>query len=120
MNKYIVGIVPQNKKDAANIDADKVNKGKTGKTFTIPLWPLKADTQKDLPTYTWFCWWMSDEEEKEIRKDFDPADPTNPTNKNSSKIYDLSKGWIAETILADNNLKTIEIDMESKAKTKGV
>jgi len=34
-------------------------------------------------------------------------------------IYDLSKGWDAESILADNNLKTIEMDMEPKVKTKG-
>ena len=106
-NKYIVAIVQIGKVIAANQDADKVNKGKTGKTFTVPLSP----TGKLPETHRWFCWWMSDDEEKQIRKDFDLSDPANPTNKHQSKIYDLSKGWTAEKILEENNLKRTDIDL---------
>lgn len=108
MNKYVVMIVPENKKNIANIDADKVDRGKTSKTFTVGLSP-----NGKLPiTHHWCCWWMSDDEEKQIRKDFDPNDPMNPTNKNSSKIYILDgKVWTAEKILEDNHLKKIEMDI---------
>jgi hypothetical protein len=111
-NKYIVAIVPQDKKDAANIDCDKVNKGKTLKTFTVGLSP----DGKPPITHHWCCWWMDDKEEKQIRKDFDPSDPTNPTNKNSSKIYILDKVWTAEKILEDNHLKRIEADISKDEK----
>lgn len=114
MNKYVVMIIPIDKKSNANLDANKVDKGRTSKTFTVGLSP-----DGKLPiTAHWCCWWMSDEEEEKIRKDFDPADPTNPTDKHSSKIYDLSKGWTPESILQDNNLKRIESDMPSKIKGK--
>jgi hypothetical protein len=107
MNKYIVMIIPIDKKSNANLDANKVDKGRTSKTFTVGLSP-----NGKLPiTHHWCCWWMSDDEEKQIRKDFDPNDPANPTDKNSSKIYDLSKGWTAEKILEDNHLKKIEMDI---------
>jgi len=113
MNSYIIIVVPENKKTNANLDADKLDSGRTSKTFTVGL----SSDGKFPITSRWCCWWMSDDEKKEIRKDFDPLNPVNPTNKNSSKIYDLSKGWTPDLVLADNQLKRIEIDM---SKDKGI
>ena len=106
MPHYEVVIIPIDKAVAANKDCDKVDTGKTSKSFTVPLWDEKADTQKDLPTYLWYCWWMSDAESAELKKDFDGDDKDKEGTKYKDKKFDLRDGWTPETILEKMKLKT--------------
>ncbi len=118
MTHYEVIVIPVSKIITANLDADKVDKGKTSKTFTVGLSP----TGKLPVTHYWCCWWVSDEEAIKLRKDFNPLDPMNPTNKNSSYMYDLSKDVVPNRILEELHLRTTqsEIIKEKEKETKGV
>lgn len=109
---YEICIIPIDKKDAANIDANKVDKGKTSKTFTVPLWPEKADCKVDLPTNLWYCWWMSDQESVELKKDFSGTSEIEGT-KYKSRVFDLRDGWTAESILKKMKLKTYDVPLTS-------
>ncbi len=99
MNRYMIIVVSAGKKDSGNIDADKVDKGKTSKTFTVGLSP----TGKEPISHHWCCWWVTDEEAAKLEKDFDPT----KTNKNESVIFDPSKKGPGQ-ILNDLGLKTLE------------
>ena len=66
---YVVIVIPEAKSHQANLHADGINEKKaknTGneKTFSIPLWPFSANTEKDAPTHFWCCWWMSSKEQQ--------------------------------------------------------
>lgn len=106
MNKYIIGIVPANKRDNANKDADKQDSGKTSNTFSVALSP---DGKLPVTHYS-FCWWMSDEKLEEIEKDFG-GKPDKDGKKHGDRIFDLSKGWTPEKVLEELHLKRIEFAM---------
>lgn len=104
MNHYLICIIPFSKKDLANKDADKVNRGKTGKTFTVGLSP-----DGKLPiTHYWFCWWISDEESIKLKEDFSGT-PDVDGIKHQSRVFDLRDGWTAESILEKMHLKTYDV-----------
>ena len=104
MNSYIVIVIPENKEKQANKDADKIDHGKTSRTFTVPL-----SANGKLPaTHRWCCWWMNIETElKEIEKDFD-GKPDKDGKKHKERLFNLSEGWTNKSILEAMNLKTIE------------
>jgi len=104
MAYYLIIVIPIGKSVAANTDANKVDSGKTSKTFTVGLSPTG-----NLPiTHQWCCWWVSDKEAALLRKDFNPKDPANPTNKHQSKMFDLRTAT-PDRILTQLGLKPIEI-----------
>jgi len=114
---YEICIIPIDKKDAANIDANKVDKGKTSKSFTVQLWNEKADCKIDLPTHFIYCCWVSDEESAELKKDFQGTSEIDGT-KYKSRVFDLRDGWMAESILKKMKLKVYDASL-SPAGTKG-
>ena len=114
---YEIVIIPIDKAIAANIDCDKIDKGKTSKSFTVQLWDEKADCKVDLPINLWYCWWMSDAESTELKKDFDGT-PDVDGVKYKSRVFDLRNGWTPETILTKMKLKTYDAPL-SPAGTKG-
>jgi len=106
MDSYVIIVIPFDNQKKANQDADKIDKGKTSKTFTVGLSPTGQ-----LPiTHCWCCWWMSDRELTELQKDFDGT-PDNDGHKNADRVFNLSKGWTPQTILDHMNLKTIKTDI---------
>ena len=105
---YEVCVIPIDGKDAANIDANKVDAGKTSKTFTVQLWDEKADCKVDFPTHLWYCWWMSDQESTELKKDFSGT-PDVEGIKYKSKVFNLRDGWTPESILKKMKLKTYDV-----------
>ena len=115
---YEIAIIPIDKKQTANLDADKQDSGKTSKTFTVQLWDEKADVTKDLPTHLWYCWWMSDEKSAKLKEDFDGDDKDKEGTKYKDKVFDLRNGWIAETILKKMKLKVYDAPLTTVEKTK--
>lgn len=82
-NHYEIIIVEANKVNEANLDADKVNKGKTLKTFRVGL---NSTGGLDEPvTHYWCSWWVSDDEQEELKKDFHPD-----VKKYKSYMFDAS------------------------------
>lgn len=115
MNKYLIIVVPAGKKLQANLYADGINEAKpknTGneKTFTVPLWPLAADTNKDPASHYWCCWWMSDKEQQRAAGlteapafggkiyEWPPTSPDKVLAELGLKIKDL-------TLLGESNIK---------------
>lgn len=117
-NHYEICIIPIDKKVEANTVADKQDSGKTSKSFTERLWDEKADVTKVLPTYLWYCWWMSDETSTELKKDFNGGTDREGT-KYKDKVFDLRDGWTRESILKKMKLKTYDAPL-IPAGTKGV
>jgi len=113
-NHYEICIIPLGKKAEANIAANKQDSGKTSKTFTVQLWPEKADVTKVAATHLWYCWWMSDEKSIELKKDFDGTSETLGT-KYESRVFDLSEGWTPERVLEKVGLKTIAPVLEASS-----
>ena len=105
---YEIAIIPINHKDAANIDANKVDKGRTSKTFTVQLWDEKADVKITPATHLIYCWWMSDAESAELKKDFEGTSETEGV-KYKSRVFDLRDGWTPESILKKMKLKTYDV-----------
>ena len=108
MAHYEIAIIPIDKAVAANKDCDKVDSGKTSKSFTVPLWDEKADVLTDSPTHLWYCWWLSDAESAELKKDFDGDDMDKKGTKYKDKKFDFRKGWTRESILKKMKLKTYD------------
>ena len=107
---YEVIVIPIDKKVAANTDADKVDKGKTSKTFTVEL-----SANGKLPaTHNWCCWWVSDKEATDLKKDFTGTADT-PGAKHESRMFDR-RIWTPEKILEKMGLKTIELDLGKEPK----
>jgi len=106
-NHYEICIIPIDKKAEANIAADKQDSGKTSKTFTVQLWPEKADVTKVPATHLIYCWWMSDEKSAELKKDF-AGTPDIEDIKYKSRVFDLRDGWTPESILTKMKLKTYD------------
>ena len=106
-NHYEICIIPIDKKQAANLDADKQDSGKTSKTFTVQLWNEKADVKITPATHLIYCWWMSDEKSAELKKDFSGT-PDVKGIKYKSRVFDLRDGWTPKTILEKMKLKTYD------------
>jgi hypothetical protein len=103
-NSYIVIVIPENKEKQANKDADKIDSGKTSKTFTVKL----SQNGKLPNSHRWCSWWMNVETElPEIEKDFD-GKPNKDGKKHKERVFNLSEGWTADSIKTALNLKTIE------------
>jgi len=103
-HSYVFIIIPVGKQLQANNYADAINESKpknTGneKTFSVPLWPLSADTETDPPTHYWCCWWMSDKEQQRVQTCALDLE---------AKVYDSSV-WTGAKVLADRKLKTKDI-----------
>jgi len=96
-------VIPADKKRNANIDANKVDNRKTSKTFTVGLYP-----DGKLPiTHYWCCWWVSDSEKNEIKKDF-TGTVDNVGTKHSSRVFDSLDGWTPERVLEKMSLKVVQ------------
>ena len=105
MHKYFIIVIPENKKRQANLYADGINEDKpknTGneKTFSVPLWPISANTEKDAPTHYWCCWWMSEKEQQRAVVTATPAI--------GAEIYECPPAS-PEDVLSRLNLKTKDI-----------
>jgi len=109
-NHYEICIIPIDKKAAANVAADKHDSGKTGKTFTVQLWAEGADVTSIPATHLWYCWWMSDGESAELKKDFSGT-PNVEGIKYRSRVFDLRDGWTAKSVLEKMKLKTYDVPM---------
>lgn len=105
MFKYLIIIIQEDIKSAANIAADKQDSGKTSKTFTVPLWPLTADTSKNVPSHRWCCWWVDPTKLGELMKDFHAE---TGIYKGKSRTFLLPEDGDPEKILGKVGLKTIE------------
>ena len=100
-NTYLIIVIPVDKTTDANKDADKVDKGKTSRTFTVGLSP-----DGKLPiTHYWCCWWVSPKENTDLRKDFQGT-PDQIGGKHNSRVFDR-KDWTPEQVLEKLNLKLI-------------
>ena len=109
MNKYIIIVIPESKKLQANLYADGINEDKpknTGneKTFSVPLWPLAANTETDPPTHYWCCWWMSDKEQQRA-KGFD-------TPAFGAVIREWEMGTPFPNVLEELGLKTRDLELQ--------
>jgi len=103
MPHYEIIVIPVDKRLAANLDADKVDKGKTSKTFTVEL----SKNGKSPATHLWCCWWLDDNEVVELKKDFS-GNVDNEGSKNKDRMFDLRTISI-DQILNKLNLKTIGV-----------
>lgn len=105
-------IIPVDKKNVANLDADKVDSGKTSRTFTVPLSPTG-----NIPITNYWCGWlMDDDEHKKLKKDFDPIESG---NKHEAFIFDGDK-VTPEEILNTVGLKPITVDFKKAKSLKKV
>ena len=105
MNKYLIIIVQQDIKSNANVSANKVDTGKTSRTFTVPLWAETADVEKDAPSASWCCWWVNPQEMGELMKEFHAQ---TGTHKGKAKTYILQEEGSPEDILKKARLKVGE------------